>query len=718
MLHLTISIIIGVNPPAWEAPVGMDWFIGDCNPVSIAIGYGDWATNTEGPHPGLDFTVDDEYLHSPLASDGCIIGQWPPVSAFHISTQGSLVFGSDNPENTNWGWQIDHIEKPLTAERWADYSPGTYVGSGTNLDLQASPDNTFRHFHLYWMWVWYSSSYGDWVPGARYNGEDFSPKRGYINPIQYLPQEDLIGYDTVRYNRVIEEAASQKRGIWFSPDGTETADQFGLLISAYQFQEAIFGKVDFSVSPYSAFGDLPNRDSCGVYSVGHKLAWVNPYIGTYDPVYYENVFDSNVNQSRAETDYDYRTLFEMKNELPYESDLLPYPTDTDKYRAAFLDGNCPGESNSFFEIPEWWFDSAYILSNSGNLQPGPTGWENVFTLNNSLCYNYWSSNVMCAGGWDTRLRRGDRGGSENDDQAPISQYSVFPDGEYLVDVTATSQGSAFLASPSITQRYLPSENIDDPTSNEDPIVVDNHRPYVDSIIVYSKGFSSSAIPTVFYTAGWDENTESMVASLDQHVYGYPASFSFDRLWIAVRYSEPMNTSKDEVFMTAELNGDITWSSERFVPADVQSYWPDRFGELNTSRLSDGVWYLYYHTGLSPNAYKGPITIAIKQTPDLCDYAGNMIDGNPSTIAHARNSDGSYPSANYESEDNYYTWGNVGWSYDIDQENQFLECIASVGNTELARIDLSTKVYDWSDDWDRLCSFGASIDYSSGVYFFC
>ncbi len=57
MLHLTISIIIGVNPPAWEAPVGMDWFIGDCNPVSIAIGYGDWATNTEGPHPGLDLPL-------------------------------------------------------------------------------------------------------------------------------------------------------------------------------------------------------------------------------------------------------------------------------------------------------------------------------------------------------------------------------------------------------------------------------------------------------------------------------------------------------------------------------------------------------------------------------------------------------------------------------------------------------------------------------------
>ncbi len=89
-------------------------------------------------------------------------------------------------------------------------------------------------------------------------------------------------------------------------------------------------------------------------------------------------------------------------------------------------------------------------------------------------------------GYKTQKRR--QGGSENDDQAPISQYSVFPDGEYLVDVTATSQGSAFLASPSITQRYLPSENIDDPTSNEDPIVVDNHRPYVDSNNRLLKGF--------------------------------------------------------------------------------------------------------------------------------------------------------------------------------------------------------------------------------------
>ncbi|HOP26051.1 MAG TPA: T9SS type A sorting domain-containing protein [Candidatus Sabulitectum sp.] len=711
MLHLTISLLISVNPPAWEAPVELDWFIGDCNPVSMAIGFGDWATNTEGPHPGLDFTVDNEYLHSPLTSDGYIIGQWPPVSAFHISPQGSLVFGPDNPEYTNWGWQIDHIEKPLTAERWADYSPGTYVGSGTNLDLQASPDNIFRHFHLYWMWVWYSSSYGDWVPGAIYNGEEAPAMKGYVNPVQYLPQEDLIGYDTVGFRRVLEESENCNRGIWFSPDGKEIAEEFGLSITSEEFQEAVFGVVDFAVAPCSEFiQGGGNRDSCGVYSIGHRLAWVNPYFtNTYDPVLYENVFDDTDTRSAREYDYNYRTLFEMKGQLPYDTNLS-VPAYTDEYRAVFLDGYCIGESEAITELSQWWFNSAYILSNSGNLTTGSTGWDNVWKFDNPSYKHYWDTNVMCIGGWDTRLRRGDRDGGPLNPLSPISQFSLYPDGEYLVDVAATSHGSAFLTTQVSEQIYLPRDDLEDPFHTESPIVVDNHMPYVDSVIVYSKPPSPYALPIVYFSSGWVEDTENMCSQPINHTNRYPTE-SGNELWIAVRYSEPVNVSPYDVSMHAFLQGSETWNAGYCRPMPTGACWPDRFGELDHDRLSGGFWQLYRCSSAPPSTFQGPISIVFPHSSLLTDFAGNMIDGDPSTITSPRSSDGSWDLASYDQHDNVYTWGYPTWY--VEYVGDHFECFAQVNETEVARHDIP---YIYNPESSM--SFDGYIYYSCGTYLRC
>ena len=713
-----LSILLTLaSPPSWENPVPLVWPFADGVIRSVDIGYGDWATSSEGPHPGIDFGADDDdCIRNPLSTGAYIIGQWPSLAYQYPGIEGSLVFAPNLPGTSNWGWQYDHIKREEL--NWDQFTPGTYYSYGHVFDLQTNPDHLiFQHLHVYWMWVWKTYAFtgsGEWVPGSMYPGSSTTPKRGYINPFEYLPAEDLQGYDYVRFGRVFVDHS--QKGIWFSPDGAEMPGDFSLVVTPAEFQDEIFGVVDFAAAPYSAFDDDPNMDNCGVYSVGHKLAWMNPYTGKIDPVYYDNtsLFESVLEvESR---DY-YRTLVEMSGDLPYEPDLTN-PADTDEYRAVFLDGELVGDPGCDGRIDERWFNSAYILSNCGNLDVGPDGWENIPLFNNAICQHFWSSNVMCVGGWDTRLRRGDRGGNEGNEQAPVSQYALFPDGKYMVDVTASSQGTAFLdpSYQSSRSKYLPSQNVDDPNSDPDPVVVDNHIPYVDSIIVYSTTQLSFPRVVPIYTAGWKENTEADTAQLISQAHGYlPINDYTANLWIAIRYSEPMNAEPGDVWITGENRGINIWNSCQngiFRPEPVISNWPEEFGQLETGRLADGVWHLYKYKGSVPSEYKGRLTIHISAS----DYGGNSVDSDPSTIATPRDADGAWNGLQLfdEEPDASYTWGACCWRAVADYENETGYYAAMVGYTEVNRVTF-TEMGHYFNLYPINNFYTVNIPYNNGCY---
>jgi len=62
-----------VSPPPWESPVPPVWpFAGGAIP-GVAIGYGDWCSRTEGPHPGIDFGAgSNDNIRNPYCSFGMV----------------------------------------------------------------------------------------------------------------------------------------------------------------------------------------------------------------------------------------------------------------------------------------------------------------------------------------------------------------------------------------------------------------------------------------------------------------------------------------------------------------------------------------------------------------------------------------------------------------------------------------------------------------------
>ncbi len=717
LLYACISVLTVTLPPLYENPVPLEWPFADGIARSMPIGYGDWCTGSQGPHPGIDFSVKDgDYLRSPLSTNGYIIGKYP-VDYPLLSEEGFIVFGTDIPqpgEDGYWGWQYDHISLD---GNWDDYAPGHPLSSVETLNLQPNLQNSFfDHLHVYWMWVWENS--GNWVPGSINPPEGETLMKGMDNPIKYLPAADLLDFDFVRFGNVWTDNSS--KGIWFSPDGDEVQSDFNLIVTPAQFQSEIFGVVDFAAAPYSSFGNNPTRDSCGVYSVGHQLAWKNPYTGLIDPVSYNNTTSMNSLIMEGGTLANYRTLVEMKGEIPINT-TIPLPAYTDEYRAAYLDGSLVDDSrfnDRNVDYDPEWFDTAYMLTNCGNVSTGSEGWDNInLALSwDALCHHDWSRNVMCIGGWDTQLRRGDRGGNLGNEQAPISQFALFPDGQYLVDVTATSQGTAFLdpLNQNNDRMYLPTSNVENPNSVPDPVNVDNYRPYVDSLIVYKTTITSFPPVAKIYEAGWAVDENELTVEFNNEVYNYlPIDDTSSDLWIAVRYSEPMDTGSNDVWITGEMKGLNTWTSGTFAPIDILPNWPEEFGRLATNRLSDGIWYLYKYNGGIPSEYKGRLTIHIATE----DYRGNAVDGDPSTIASPRSSDGSWPDPqNYESgPDDSYTWGDCSWGSVVDYENETGYYAARVGETEVQRIDFTELEFQFWPGYITGFSVLEYIPYNCGMY---
>jgi len=93
ILSIFSILLTLASPPSWEPPVSLVWPFADGAIRSVDIGYGDWATSSEGPHPGIDFGADnDDDIRNPLSTGGYIIGQWPSLECPYPETEGSLVF--------------------------------------------------------------------------------------------------------------------------------------------------------------------------------------------------------------------------------------------------------------------------------------------------------------------------------------------------------------------------------------------------------------------------------------------------------------------------------------------------------------------------------------------------------------------------------------------------------------------------------------------------
>lgn len=637
---ILIAFVHSANSQAQEPPAGsLRWPFTISQPEAVQAGYGDWCPidpgvgDPEGPHPGIDIGCDaNEAPYTPIEGDPVYsLGIYPETGSPYQYNGYQVAFSDYLYDGCNWGWGYGHLamEDPLP------FCYGREFPDDLPLDCGIFPQ-AYTHVHVSWV------ESLDQLHGQQQQHPE-PPYIGYFNPFNYFPDEDLVNYDKVAFGAVPYEAGvSHADGVWFSPDGTESESQFNLSgMSASEYQDIVFGQVDASVRPYSAFGGLLWNEECGINTLGYRVLWENPYKHKYDEV-------SEYFQTQ-------RHVVEMADtELEYG--------DSPEFRALFLDGNTLSGGDE-----EWWnLCTAYILTNTGNEELGRNvnpGWENIWTPE----YNReddWGDQEFCRGAWDTRL-----GFTQEYHEAPISALSAFPDGRYAFEVKALSQGTAFLRDPQQrwSSRILPANDISNPDAGIKGVIVDNHRPYVDSVIVYSRKPDYS----VYYAGGWTYIDPQEDLEFNSTIEGYlPIGHAVadgnSDLWVAVRYSEPMTVDNNDIWITAEMEGEVTWDSRehgKFKAESIDS-WPSEHGELDQGRMAGGVWYLYRYA--RPNIvieeYSGRLSLHIDHsTSTPVDLAGNALDGNPATSALARVQSGFWdPLGGYEEEDDCYTWGEPTW----------------------------------------------------------
>jgi hypothetical protein len=657
----------------------------------VHIGYGDWCViddpHPEGPHPGIDFGDPNgggTMVYSLCAEDDLV--QWKGC----MQGSNGWVVVVAKPED-DWGWALGHID--VDDHNKYDFPSGT-LPAFEEVDPTYTSLGHWPHVHLMWLEAWPTDS--------TYNST------GYYNPFFWMSEDpdlrnDLIEYDEVMFNFCYSPFFADE-GLWFMPDESEVPAQFSS-IDPVLFQSTVFGIVDVGASPYSAFNADPERDSVGVNTVGYKILKQNPYTGDY-----EDLDESSISIFGGE----YRLLVSMDDG---EMTL----GDSPEYRALYVDGN----TRTQIQEQNMRHHNAYILTNSGTQSMGSgvdgfnSGWDNVWTDS----YNRdadWNDHEFLRGAWDTRL------GNSNDNRtALVNNQAVFPDGKYAFDVRALSQGTAFLdaVNQEWAERALPREDPNDENSPVTGVVVDNYLPYVDSVIVYSstRGLDPPRLQMI-YAAGWEEDTGSNTAELMETVYGYLPleEMMFDQLWIAVRYSEPMDTGEGDVWITAEMRAQQRWNSisdGEFIPQDTQSNWPQKFGPLETEELSGGMWQLYRYGGVWPREYNGRLTLHVKHSSEHpVDYGENSIDGDPSTIAEPRNADGSWSGIRYETEDDdSYEWGQCNWDvYGSGTSEGYF--YAMVGNTRVQTVfftELGLGKEEKEDEYLHVVE--ANIEYTCGAF---
>lgn len=567
---------------------------------NVCRGYGDWNAWVEF-HTGIDFRCDStEMAMNPY---------WDELAPAYVLQSGEnprthdwVVFMSTDPDDET-GWAYEHMRREDGDLH--QYAVGKIFNDSVGRCVD-NPENG-RHLHMIWMDVY------NWEHAV-----DTIPQPGYLNPFDLLPVP--AGYDRALFDKVSIAWSlgypDSTRGIWFVKDGYDGP----FYDSLFAFQSRVWGPVDAVVKAISAYQGNPMNDSCGIRSISSSILRCNFSSGSWNSI----------------PEYSDRTLFDMTGYLP--------------------DGNvgCPPEfEHVFFDRAlAKHYDNNYIVTNCGCDTVSDTCLSNVWISGYDRQAD-WQARQYCRGAWDTRLCNPAVPGSPSDHMARDNSQALFPDGEYLFEVSVESQGSRHRATA-----FLPTTDLSDPTIlNASSIIVDNYAPYVDSVVVFVPG----ADPEILYTGGWETD-----ATGNRTFNCTRLGYSFDRAFqIAVHYSEPVESDTNDVMFSIVSGRDVLWrstypASRRFIPIPAS----DGIGVASASET--GFWQSYRM--MDPTQYPqgyfgrivlgfGPSRISINPEGPF-DLSGNPLDRDPSTIAVRNPVTGNWEG--YEKgQDLTHWWGDAG-----------------------------------------------------------
>lgn len=612
ILIATSTAFSNSPPPTWNPFSPYTGYLGDIDEVQI--GFGDWCTLDEGPHPGIDFGDPDQnngtQVYSPCGTSGTVEWAGYYIDPSPSDNKGMLVCVAKPGED--WSWGVAHLDPGAYPPQYGigGVQPA-FAPMEITFDMsQSNPD--WRHVHFYWIHR---------NPATQWD-------LGFYNPFNYI-MGNLVGYDAVSFGspQYVEDSSLPDNGIYFSPDEAEHPLQFEITAMNWMdFQEIVFGKVDVSVRPYSAYQCDLSNDTCGVNTIGYKILWQNPYTEGY-----EDLDESSISIFGGV----YRLLLSM-------NDGEMNVGDSDEYRAVYLDGNVVGSGD-----PQSWqgFNSSYIVTNSGTHSMGSgddgfnSGWDNVWTDSYDRDAD-WNDQEYLRGAWDTRL-----GNSDSNKTASINEQAFFPDGRYAFAVRALSQGTAFLdpVHQEWSERVLPCEDPLNENSSVIGIVVDNFIPSIEEIIVYS--YFLTQLPgraDTMYTEKWSVEDSTSRVRDSTAAYSYLPSVG-NGLGIAVRYSEIIDPENMGYYwFTGEWGEEEVYSTE-----DDKSRWlmpVERFrnGLGIVPSSPEAAYWQCYETrsdcSIDEIGYVGRLAIHIGGQSVLLtalDLAGNEMDHDPSSIADPR-----------------------------------------------------------------------------------
>jgi hypothetical protein len=436
---------------------------------------------------------------------------------------------------------------------------------------------------------------------------------------QIVPQpghSNIIDQFVITDNVIFIDVYTMLQGIAFYPDET---------FPPPEFQDRIRGAVDFKVAPRSSVTGLAGDDSCGVRSIEvairKQLAYNSEYVST---------------------EYGPRTIFNWSNELV---DCIASPIPDEYY--------CLYEG--IFASSQ--FDINYALTNSSTSSPGQNGMGNIWTNSYSSQADY-NAGIRCRGAWDTNLRDD---WNAIDQSACENSEACFPDGRYLIDVTALSHTGN---SDSIS---LPVNDI----TSRDPvpvgIVVDNFIPHVDHILLYANCPEGNF--QLIYD-GWWQSVDDRQRNLQDEAISYlpykVAEISPGYLGVAIRFSEHMDIDNlPAVWIEGEWGGIVRWSSlwdkhHLFFPSEMNPIIPSEYLDPAPTQDDYGHWVFFETMGYNTPGYVGSLTLnvgdaSISLSGEGLDLAGNSLDPDPSTIAPTQSLTNRTSLYDRAEPDDSYTW---------------------------------------------------------------
>ena len=502
-----------------------------------------------------------------------------------------VIFGLSANAKTGWGYH--HLNGANVV-----FDPEGEPFYGTISPVILNTPEVGTHVHMDWC-IHLDSIYEAFVPGVG----DISVYDSYINPLDYFLDKPS-NFD----HPELVEVYTYFPG--YDPTPTSLRIQNSQVPSTHLPDTSVYGQVHFVARPVSAPNYGASSDSVGVRYLRHRVLRQDPYTGEYAPLLW----------------YDWRTLFSMNGFIPFLGD-------------EFFD--------FVYATTSGHYQSEYLLNNCGTTPVGlnaDSAFTNVWTAGYSRSQD-WADGVFCRGAFDTRL-----GFDSLHQQSYDNATAMIPDGRYCVEMEAFSHGSSQAQTWRLPVLDVEAENLSPGDSaNVKGFIVDNFTPHVESVLVYLEALPGE--PDMVYFADWDLTTGSERSLADSSLK-YLSEDEEQWIGLALSFSEPMD-SLPSVWITGEWGGEVRWSSAS-LGSDYQ-FIPCEWDELNLGGMpydpnGSGHWQCY-RTELGITGYHGNLRLNIDGGTDL---SGNLLDGDPSTVA-ARDPQNGVFSGHEEGVDNAYTW---------------------------------------------------------------